>query len=293
MYRAKASGKARCELFDTAMHASAVNRLQLETDLRKAVDRGEFTIHYQPIVHLESGKISGFEALIRWQRPDLGLVAPGEFLAVAEDSGLILPINRWVTLEACGQAKLWQSQYASDPPLTMSVNISARQFSHPDFVNDIRTALEQTGFNPGSLQLEILETIAMGDAERSVIVFSQLKALGVQLSIDDFGTGYSSLGRLRRFPVDTLKIDRSFISKMDTDADNRSIVRTIVALAHNLDLNLVAEGTETLEEVAELQKLECEYAQGYFFSRPIERDAAERLLVGGRQLPVQNLIKKL
>jgi EAL domain-containing protein (putative c-di-GMP-specific phosphodiesterase class I) len=281
MYRAKRAGKARCEVSDMAMHADAVKRLRLETDLRKALDQGEFRVYYQPIVSLQTGKITGFEALSRWQRPE-GIVPPIEFIAVAEEIGLIVPMNRQLLLEACQHLRSWQAEFPSGPPLTMSVNISARDFAQPDLASAIRKTLEQTGVDPGCLQLEIVETIAMGDAEKSGYVLAQLKALGVRLSIDDFGTGYSSLSRLRRIPVDTLKIDRAFISNMDRDPENREIVRAIIMLAHNLGLKVVAEGTETEEHINLLKQLNCEMAQGYFYSRPAPDQAMLKLLASNR-----------
>jgi EAL domain-containing protein (putative c-di-GMP-specific phosphodiesterase class I) len=259
------------------MHANAVKRLRLETDLRKALDQGEFRVYYQPIVSLQTGKITGFEALSRWQRPE-GIVPPIEFIAVAEDIGLIVPMNRQLLLEACEHLRSWQSEFPSNPPLSMSVNITPKEFAQPDLASEIRKCLEQTGVDPGCLQLEIIETIAMGDAEKSGHVLAQLKALGVRLSIDDFGTGYSSLSRLRRIPVDTLKIDRAFISNMDRDPESREIVRAIIMLAHNLGLKVVAEGTETQEHINLLKQLNCEMAQGYFYSRPADGQAMLRLL---------------
>jgi PAS domain S-box-containing protein len=279
MYRAKRAGKARCEVSDPAMHASAVKRLSLETDLRKALDQGEFRVYYQPIVSLQTGKIAGFEALTRWQRPE-GIVSPFEFIAVAEEIGLIIPMNRQLLHEACQHLRSWQSEFPSSPPLTMSVNVSSREFAQPDLASEIRKALPQTGVDPGCLQLEIIETIAMGDAEKSGRVLAQLQALGVRLSIDDFGTGYSSLSRLRRIPVDTLKIDRAFISHMDSDPESREIVRIIIMLAHNLGLKVVAEGAETEEHVNLLKQLNCEMVQGYFFSRPADDQAMSQLLAG-------------
>ncbi len=281
MYRAKRAGKARCEVSDTAMHANAVKRLRLETDLRKALDQGEFRVYYQPIVSLQTGQITGFEALSRWQRPE-GIVPPLEFIAVAEEIGLIIPMNRQLLLESCRHLRIWQSEFPSSPPLTMSVNISSREFAQPDFASEIGKSLQQTGVDPGCLQLEIIETIAMGDAEKSGQVLSQLKALGVRLSIDDFGTGYSSLSRLRRIPVDTLKIDRAFILHMDSDPESREIVRIIIMLAHNLGLKVVAEGTETEAHINLLKQLNCEMAQGYFYSRPVDDQAMSKLLVSNR-----------
>ena len=281
MYRAKRAGKACCEVSDTAMHENAVKRLQLETDLRKALDQGQFRVYYQPIVSLQTGKITGFEALTRWQRPE-GILAPIAFIAVAEETGLIIPMNRQLLREACQHLRSWQSEFPSDSPLTMSVNITSREFVQPDLVSEIRKSLEETGVDPGCLQLEIIETIAMGDAEKSGHVLAQLKALGVRLSIDDFGTGYSSLSRLRRIPVDTLKIDRAFISNMDTDPENREIVRAIIVLAHNLGLKVVAEGTEKEEHIDLLKQFNCEMAQGYLFSRPADDQAMLKLLASNR-----------
>jgi PAS domain S-box-containing protein len=279
MYRAKRAGKACCEVSDPAMHANAVKRLKLETDLRKAFDRGEFRVHYQPIVSLQTGKLTGFEALTRWQRPD-GILSPIDFIAVAEEIGLIIPMNRQLLREACRNLRSWQSEFPSSPPLTMSVNITPREFAQPDLATEIRKSLEESGVDPSCLQLEITETIAMRDAEKSGHVLSQLKALGVCLSIDDFGTGYSSLSRLRRIPVDTLKIDRAFISNMDSDPESREIVRIIIVLAHNLGLKVVAEGTETEAQVNLLKQLNCEMAQGCFFSRPADEQAMSKLLLG-------------
>src|SRR5580692_2309776 len=281
MYRAKRAGKARCEVSDTAMHESAVKRLRLETDLRKAFDQGEFRVFYQPIVSLQTGKITGFEALTRWQRPE-GIVPPIEFIAVAEEIGLIIPMNRQLRREACQQLQSWQSEFPANPPLTMSVNITPKEFAQPDLASEIGKTLAEIGFDPSCLQLEIIETIAMGDAEKSGQVLAQLKALGVRLSIDDFGTGYSSLSRLRRIPVDTLKIDRAFIMHMDSDPESHEIVRIIIMLAHNLGLKVVAEGTETEEHIKLLKLLKCEMSQGYNYSRPADAQAMLKLLATNR-----------
>jgi len=283
MYRAKRAGKARCEVSDTAMHANAVKRLQLETDLRKAFEQGEFRVYYQPIISVQTGKITGFEALTRWQRPE-GVLSPISFIAVAEEIGLIIPMNRQLLQEACANLLSWQSQFPSNPPLTMSVNITPKEFAQSDLASEIDKTLKRVGLDPSCLQLEIIETIAMGDAEKSGQVLAQLKALGVRLSIDDFGTGYSSLSRLRRIPVDTLKIDRAFIMNMDSDSESREIVRIIITLAHNLGLKVVAEGTETEEHINLLKQLNCEMAQGYSFSRPADALAMLKLLAGNRNV---------
>ena len=278
MYRAKRTGKARCAVFDPAMHSSAVRRLTLETDLRRGLERGEIIVYYQPIVSLQSGKIAGFEALSRWRRPE-GLVSPAEFIPVADQTGLILPINRALMRDAFQQLKVWQSQFSCDPPLAISVNISSRQFVEADLAEVIGGIIEHTATDPGTVHLEITETIAMGDADQAFKVLLQLKALGIHLSIDDFGTGYSSLSRLPRFPVDALKIDRVFIAQMNNDRDSYEIVRLIIMLAHNMGLKVVAEGCETEQQVAEIKRLGCEMAQGYLYSPPVAPEAAFGLLL--------------
>ncbi len=282
MCRAKTAGKARCEVFDSEMHSQAVDRLRLERDLRAAVARGEFLVHYQPIVQLENGRITGFEALARWQHPERGLVMPGEFIEVAEQTGLIVPMNRWLLREICQQARVWHARYPSDPPLAVTANITSKELLQEDLLSSIRLTLQQTAMNPRHLQLEIRETVAMADAENAAQVLSQLKGLGVRLSIDDFGTGYSSLSRLQGLPLDTLKIDRSFISDMHDDPDKREIVRIIVMLGQQLGMKVVAEGTETAEQVKYLKELGCDFAQGYFFSKPVDARAFEELLVAGQ-----------
>jgi PAS domain S-box-containing protein len=281
MYRAKHTGRGRCEVFDNAMHAGALKRLKLETDLRKALAFEEFRVYYQPIVSLHGGQIVGFEALTRWQRPE-GIVMPGEFIGVADEIGIILPLNRQLMQDACGQLRSWHGLFPSDPPLTIAVNITPKQFSQPDLASQIDTILQQTGVDPRCVDLEIAETIAMADADRSAVVLSELKALGVRLNIDDFGTGFSSLSRLQRFPVDTLKIDRSFVSRMDRDPETQEIVRIIVMLAHGLGLRVVAEGVETEEQSDLLKQIGCELAQGYLFSRPASAETIQDVLASNR-----------
>ena len=282
MCRAKAAGKARCEVFDEEMQAHAVDRLRLERDLRAAVTRGEFVVHYQPIVQLENGAITGFEALIRWQHPERGLLLPGEFIELAEETGLIVPMNRWLLREVCQQARVWQSRYPSEPPLVLTTNITSKELAEEDLASSIRATLQQTAMNPHHVQLEIRETVAMANADGSAQILARLKGLGVRLSVDDFGTGYSSLSRLQGLPLDTLKIDRSFIADMQADPDKRAIVRIIVMLGQQLGMKVVAEGTETAEQVKYLRELGCDYAQGYFFSRPVEARAFEELLATGQ-----------
>lgn len=278
MFRAKRAGKARCEVFDIAMHEGAVRRLELETELRKGLELGEFRTHYQPIISLKTGRITGFEALTRWQHGNR-LRSPAEFIPVADETGLIIPMNRILLREACEQLRSWHAQFPAAPPLSMSVNISSKEFAHPNLAKGIAEALKQTGLDPGYLQLEITETIAMGDPEKAALVFSELKSLGVRLSLDDFGTGYSSLSRLQRFPVDSLKIDRAFISQMDIDSESHKIVQVIIMLAQTLGLVTVAEGTETEEQVNQLKILDCGFAQGYYFSKPADHHAIADLLL--------------
>ncbi len=284
MYRAKQAGKARCEVFDNAMHVGALKRLQLETDLRRAVDHGEFLVYYQPIVSLHNGQIVGFEALTRWQSPQ-GMVMPNDFIPVADETGIILSINRQLLPEACKQLLSWQELFPSEPPLSLSVNISPKQFAQADLADQIGLLLQQSGMHPRSVDLEITETIAMADAEKSAGMLSGLKALGVGLDIDDFGTGYSSLSRLQRFRVDTLKIDRIFVSRMDTDHETYEIVRVIIMLAHSLGLKVIAEGVETQAQLDLLSHLGCERAQGYLFSRPVDYEAILALLEANRIEP--------
>jgi PAS domain S-box-containing protein len=282
MYRAKQAGKARCEVFDPAMHSSAVRRLKLETDLRRGIEHGELLVYYQPIIALESGRVVGFEALSRWKTVQ-GMIPPVEFIPVADETGLIIPMNRALYLEACQQLKSWQTKLNCTPPLIMSLNITPRQFAQPDLAKEIGEILAQSGIQPSSVNLEITETIAMGDADHAFSVLSDLKALGVLLSIDDFGTGYSSLSRLPRFPIDALKIDRVFISQMSTDHDNHEIVRLIISLAHSLGLKVVAEGTETQDEVNELKHLKCEMVQGFLYSPPVDSVKAFELLLNSHR----------
>ncbi|HEY9655616.1 MAG TPA: EAL domain-containing protein, partial [Crinalium sp.] len=278
MHRAKASGKARHEVFVTGMRVQVMTRLQLETDLRRAIERQEFRLHYQPLVFLQTGKIAGFEALVRWQHPDRGLVPPNDFIPVAEETELIIPMGKWITHEACRQLKLWQEQFPQEQPLLVSVNLSGKQFSQLDLVEQIEQTLQETGLSGHSLKLEITESIAMTDVESTIALLQRLKALHLQLSIDDFGTGYSSLSYLHRFPTNTIKVDRSFVSRMGDESEDSQIVQTIILLGHNLGMDIVAEGVETAEQLASLRTLKCEYGQGFFFSKPLVAEAAEALL---------------
>ena len=275
MYSAKALGKGRFEIFDSNMRANTIARLQLETELRRALERKEFENHYQGIVSLETGRIFGFEALIRWRHAARGLVLPGEFIPVAEETGLIVPLGQWVLETATQQMQMWQSRFPEDPPLWISVNLSARHLLQTELLEQCRKILEQTQLSKSSLCLEVTESAMMPDPESAIEVMGQLKSLGIKLALDDFGTGYSSLSYLHRFPLDSLKIDRSFVSRMMVDDE---IVRTIITLGRNLGLKVIAEGVETIEQAARLRELGCEFAQGYLFSVPVNAQQATDLL---------------
>ncbi len=289
LYRAKEHGRSRYEMFDTEMHLKVVERLNLETELRRAIERHEFVVHYQPIVALESGRIVGFEALARWQSPERGLVSPAEFIPVAEETGLIVPMDRGVLLVACLQLAQWQEAFPGELPLFMSVNLSTKHFAQPGLVEQVTQTMQQTGITPHSLKLEITESAIMQNPETVPDKLQQLRQLQVQLSMDDFGTGYSSLSYLHRFPLDTLKIDRSFISRLGQQGENSAIVQTIIALAHHLKIDVVAEGVETREQATQLKAMGCEYAQGYVFSKPVNAEAAQALLKAQMQIPIPKL----
>ena len=278
MYRAKAMGKARHEVFLTGMHSRAVAALQLETDLRRALERQEFRLQYQPIVALQSAEVVGFEALLRWEHPERGMVPPLDFVPFAEETGWILPIGEWVLERACRQLAQWQAEVIRPVPLYMAVNLSGKQFSQPDLMDIVQRILRDTGISPNSLQLEMTESVIMENASTVTDRLLQLTALGVRLSLDDFGTGYSSLSYLHRFPLDTLKIDRSFISNMNQGGEHHEIVRTIVALGRSLKMEIVAEGVEKEDQMHDLRTLGCDRGQGYFFARPLDVDAVSALL---------------
>jgi len=280
MYRAKALGKARYEVFDADMRASVMARLQLETDLHRALERGELRNFYQPIVALASGEIAGFEALLRWQHPTRGLLGPIEFIPVAEETGLIRELGWWNLRKACQQISEWRAGSLAHRHLSISVNLSAKQFLQPNLVEDIKSLLHELALPPEALKLEITESTVMADPSAAIEMLQQIKSLGIRLAIDDFGTGYSSLSYLHRFPLDTLKIDRSFISGMGDDGEGMEIARTILPMANNLRLDVVAEGVETLQQVAMLKKLQCKYGQGYYFSKPLSAEGTAALLAG-------------
>lgn len=280
MHRAKSLGKARHQVFDTTMHSHAVALMRLETDLRRTAGRQEYRIHYQPIMSLQTGGVSGFEALVRWQHPERGLIYPEEFISVAEETGLIIGLDRWVLREACYQARAWHKRFPGQSPLTISVNLSAKQFSQPDLIECVRGVLRETGLDAGSLQLEITESVLISNAESVSVRLAQLRDLGVELYLDDFGTGYSSLSYLHRFPINALKIDRSFVTRIGPRGENSEIASAIVTMAHSLGMEVVAEGVETDQQMAQLKALGCEYGQGSLFSKPVDSVTAERLLTG-------------
>jgi len=279
MYHAKENGKAQYKIFDKTLHKKALHLLQRETDLRKSIHRNEFENHYQPIVDLRTLSLVGFEALIRWNHPDLGLIYPGSFISIAEETGLIIPITQIVAQQACGDLCYWQKQLQDQFKLTMNINISSKHFMSPTLLDDIKEALGNTGLPAEQLKLEITETALMQDADETIRLVHRLKDYGLSLVIDDFGTGYSSLSYLQRLPIDTLKVDRSFVSRIKTEPDgNRNIVEAIISLAHRLNMVVVAEGVETEEQLAILMDMNCQFGQGYLFSSPLSKSKIDELI---------------
>lgn len=277
MYYAK-DNEENYVIFDQKMHIRAVTRLQLETDLRFAIERSEFELYYQPIISLESATLDGFEALVRWNHPQRGLVPPNEFIPISESTGLIIPMTVQILHSACTQVVKWQNEMKGERPLTIAVNLSGKHFGHPGLVEQIKTVISETGINPSSLKLELTESAVMENAETAILMLKQIKETGVRISIDDFGTGYSSLSYLHRFPIDLLKVDRSFVSAMEENTENGEIVRTVIALAKALGLKVVAEGIESIHQFHQLRILGCEFGQGYLFSKPLPVGDIERLL---------------
>jgi diguanylate cyclase (GGDEF)-like protein len=278
MYTAKRAGKGAYEIFHPEFHVAVLKRFELSTDLRRAIEHGEFVLHYQPIVTLREGTITGVEALIRWIRQDGRMVSPADFIPVAEQTGLIVPIDRWVMKEACRQARAWEEEFSDRPPIGMSVNMSVRQLQDARVTKEVQKTIQESGLDPARLTLEITESVLMREVEATLAVLNELKTLGIQLAIDDFGTGFSSLNYLRRLPVDVVKIDRSFVAGIASQSSEWTLARGIVRLVHELGLETVAEGVERADQRAHLQALGCRLAQGFFFARPMEPDAVAALL---------------
>src|SRR5271165_2418233 len=278
MRRAKALGGSRCEVFDEAMHTRAVNRLKLEAELREAIELQQFRVLYHPIVHLATKQIVGFEALLRWQHPEQGLISPYRFIEAAEDTGLLSAAGHWLILEACKQLQTWTHKHPAMATVTVSVNLSAKQFADARFVNELQGAIRETGVDPSRLQLEMTEKVAAADPKLTVTVLSYLKHMGIGVILDDFGTGHSSLSGLRQFPVEALKIDKTLVNEMLADRGTCDTVELIILLAHKLKLKIIAEGIETAKHLERLRDFGCDLGQGYLFSPPLEPEAASKLL---------------
>jgi EAL domain-containing protein (putative c-di-GMP-specific phosphodiesterase class I) len=281
MYHAKKQGKNNFQFYRLTMNERAMERLNLENDLRKALARDELLLHFQPKVGIESGKVVGMEALIRWQHPEIGMVSPAEFIPMAEETGLIVPIGEWVLQAACAQINAWQAQGLA--PIPVSVNISSQQFQHQELLITIGRLLESSGIPPERLMLEITESVIMQNTDSTFDILNTLTAMGLRLLIDDFGTGYSSLSYLKRLPVFAIKIDRSFINDIATNPDDAAIIKAIIAMAQNLKLKVVAEGVETEEQLAFLRDEQCDVMQGYLFSRPLPAEEVSKLLAQAKE----------
>jgi EAL domain-containing protein (putative c-di-GMP-specific phosphodiesterase class I) len=276
MYRAKEQGGDTCQLYTPAMNARAVERLALESRLRQALANNELELHFQPFIDLRTAELVGAEALLRWRHPDLGLVSPREFIPLAELSGLIVPIGEWVLRKACEEARKWHENGFGD--MTVSVNLSSRQFQQADLMRQVRTALEESGLDPGSLDLEITESNAMQNAEHSIHTLWGLKKHGVRISMDDFGTGYSSLNYLKRFPIDRIKLDQSFVRDLPVDKDDAAIAMAVIAMGRSLELTVIAEGVETEEQLEFLRTHQCDQLQGFLLSTPLPAEAFQEFL---------------
>jgi diguanylate cyclase (GGDEF)-like protein len=278
MFAAKRGGKGRYEAYQPEFHVDVLKTLELSTDLRRAVEHSEFLLHFQPIVTLKDARITGVEALVRWKRPDGRLVSPADFIPVAEETGLIVPIDEWVMQEACRQLRAWEKDLSAGTSISISVNVSVQQLQDARLAGKVQETLRETGLDPARLTLEITETVLMQDTEATLAVLQELKALGVRLAIDDFGIGFSSLNYLRRLPVDVVKIDRSFVAGIASQSEEWTLARGIIKLVHGLGLETVAEGVERADQRAHLQALGCRLAQGYFFARPMEPEGIRDLL---------------
>lgn len=288
---AKHAGRDRCEVFSAELREASVRFLENDTDLRGAAERGEFRAYYQPIVELKTGRLAGFESLIRWEHPSRGLVSPGEFIHIAEETGMIFTIGEWMLRQTCRQLAAWQQAYSEAKTLWVAVNVSAKQFTHADVEDLVSRLISQTGVQPGSLKLELTETAMAENLSHVANVMVKLKRLGIKLSIDDFGTGYSSLSNLHLLPLDTLKIDRSFVNHMTASSENREIIKTIASLASSLKLDIVAEGVETEEQLHQLRALGCDFGQGFYFAPPLDAPAAEALIGFSRISSINSMVE--
>jgi diguanylate cyclase (GGDEF)-like protein len=283
MYKAKGTGRACYAMFTTDLHTRTCKVLQIESDLRQALDQQEFTLHYQPIVSLSTGNLIGFEALLRWQHPQNGFISPCEFIGISEETGFIIPLGEWVLREACRQLYAWHQSFPEHGDLIVSVNLSSKQLREPKLIEQIDRILSDTGLEGRFLKLELTESMLVDEVEMVIQTLTNIRARNIQLSIDDFGTGYSSLSYLPRFPINTLKIDRSFVNRMTCDAESLEIVRAIIMLAQSIGIEVIAEGIETLQQLLQLKTIGCEFGQGYWFSRPIDSLSAEQILLGSTQ----------
>ena len=287
MYRAKALGKGQYHIFAPAMHDAALQLLHLESNLRKAINQQEFIVHYQPIIDLSDGKIAGFEALVRWQHPQYGMISPQSFIPIAEETGLIIPIDRWVLQQACHQLRLWHQEKLTDYPLFISVNLSARQFAQLDLIDRIDQILTETQLNPECLKLEITESAIMDNVNFAAVILQKLRERSIGLSIDDFGTGYSSLSYMHSFPVSSLKIDRSFVQRLDGNPENLGLIPAIISIAKTMGMSAIAEGIETTQQLNQLKTLGCDFGQGYLFSKPVEAQRATELIASANPSPLR------
>jgi EAL domain-containing protein (putative c-di-GMP-specific phosphodiesterase class I) len=278
MRRAKTLGGSRCELFDEAMQTEAVNRLKLESELRTAEEEGQFQVYYQPVVTLKTRQITGFEALLRWTHPQQGVIAADQFLEAAEDTGLMITIGQWMMMEACRQMRRWQLKYGAAGPLSLAINLSARQLAYKDLVSDLRDAIQASGVGSGSVQVEMSERLAMANPKLTSSVLSQLQSVGVRVTLQEFGSGHSSLIELRNFPVEAMKIDRPLVHELLADCGTCDVVELIIALAQKMKVRVIADGVETAKHLERLQELGCQSGQGHFFSPPVEASSAEKLL---------------
>ena len=292
MYRAKGLGKARHEIFNEQMHIHAIQRLELENDFREALELNQFVLFYQPIIRLTTGQIAGFEALVRWQHPVKGLIYPNDFIPLAEETGLIIPLTKWIFNAACHQLHLWQNKFPHYPNINININITVDQLKHADFLETIDQILAHNKVKGDSIKIEITEGMLMQDSEEIINILLAIKSRNIELCIDDFGKGFSSLSYLPRFPIDILKIDRSFVSCMDCDENNFEVVRTIITLAHTLGIKVVSEGIEKMNQLEQLQSLGSEFGQGFFFSRPLNAESAELMISSNLvQLELENSLK--